>query len=119
MFIHFTTWPNIIYSELCEQLSFDMELMTNDEEVQQALRKYKKDLDDQKKRVEDVFGQLSYEKNIILQSQATINKCTAAEAEYEDKLYDTLLVYCRLLITFIFRFSSFPLISLFSLHRTN
>lgn len=69
-----------------------MELMFNDEEIEQALKKYATDLEDQRKRVEDVFGKLSYEKNIILQSQAIINQATAAEAEHDDKLHEVLMV---------------------------
>lgn len=69
-----------------------MELAVNDEEIEQSLRKYSKDLADQRQRVEDVFGELSYEKTIIQKSQAIIDRVTAAEAEYDDKLYDVLLV---------------------------
>ncbi|XP_073393272.1 uncharacterized protein [Physcomitrium patens] len=73
------------------KLALDMELMFNDEEIEQALKKYATDLEDQRKRVEDVFGKLSYEKNIILQSQAIINQATAAEAEHDDKLHEVLM----------------------------
>ena len=69
-----------------------MELMTNDEELEQALRRYSKDLADQRARVEDIFSQISYEKSIILQSQAIINQATANEAEYDEKMRDVLLV---------------------------
>lgn len=46
--------------------------------------------------MEDVFGKLSYEKNIILQSQAIINQATAAEAEHDDKLHEVLMENWRL-----------------------
>ena len=76
-------------------MSLDMELMINDEELEQVLKKYSKDLADQRQRVDDVFSQLSYEKNIIVQSQTIINRALAAEAEYDEKMQEVLLVCCQ------------------------
>lgn len=92
-------------------MSLDVELMTNDEEIEQALRKYKEDLAGQRQKVEEVFGQVSYERNIILQSQKVIDQVTAADAEYDDKLHDVLLVctvvyflFCKHLLILFFLF---------------
>lgn len=83
-----------------------MELMINDEELEQVLKKYSKDLADQRQRVDDVFSQLSYEKNIIVQSQTIINRALAAEAEYDEKMQEVLVCcqpYCfRLLHSWFF-----------------
>lgn len=86
-------------------MTLDTELFINDEQVEQTLKRFSKDLADQKDRVESIFSDVSYEKTIVKKSQAIIDRVTAEEAEFDDKLYEVLMVMC------IFRMRFFTLMS--------